>query len=119
MVCVISGWCDTKRKGPGQMGRSAASLVGASDVQSVARLFGRRGSKKLEAPAATLVAVPVCEAGTRGLPTPTRFQTYEGADVAKSTRGVPRSDSATYISAVKITPALQIQATVPSTPSIA
>jgi hypothetical protein len=118
MVCVISGSCDTKRKGRGQMGASTASLVNASDVKSVARLRGRR-AEKLEAPAATLVAVPVCEAGTRGLTTPHRFQAYEGADMAQSTRTPGRSDSATYNSAVKITPASSVSATVTATPSVA
>jgi hypothetical protein len=86
----------------------------AFEVQSVARLDGDR-AEKLEAPAATLVAVPVCEAGTRGLPTPQRSHTNEGADVAKSTWGYPRSDSETRDSTVKITPVSIVSATVPST----
>jgi hypothetical protein len=99
------------------MVRSTSRLVPAPDVTSVARLRGRR-AEKLEAPAATLVAVPVCEAGTRGLTTLTAL-TNEGAAVAKSTRGVPRSDSVTRDSAVKITPAWSIPATVPPIPSAA
>jgi hypothetical protein len=39
--------------------------------------------------------------------------------MAKRTRGVPGSDSETRYSAVKITPALSVSATVPSTPYIA
>lgn len=77
----------------------------AHEVQSVARLHGRRNNlRQSEAPAATVVAVPVCEAGTRGLTTPHRCETNEGADVAKSTRGVPGSDSGTRDTGVKITP---------------
>ena len=90
----------------------------AFEVQSVARLHGERPTKS-EAPAATVVAVPVCEAGTRGLTTPQRLRRSKGADVAKSTRGFPQSDSATYISAVKITPASSDSATVPSIFSVA
>jgi hypothetical protein len=102
----------------GQVTRSTSRLVPAPDVQSVARLRGGCAEKS-EAPAATWVAVPVCEAGTRGLTTLTPLLRNEGAAVAKSTRGVPRSDSATVISAVKITPASTDSATVPTTPSIA
>ena len=84
--------------------RSNGRLSLAVDVQSVARLDGIR-SKTLEAPAATLVAVPVCEARTRGLPTPHHCEAIEGVDMTKSTRGYPRSDSRTPDTAVKITPA--------------
>jgi hypothetical protein len=100
------------------METSTGRLSLASDVQSVARLDGSRPTKS-EAPAATVVAVPVCEARTRGLTTPHSFPTDEGADVAKSTRGYPRSDSETRDSAVKITPASTVSATVPATPSVA
>jgi hypothetical protein len=91
----------------------------AFEVQSVARLNGNRPTTS-EAPAATgWVAVPVCEAGTRGLTTPHHCEANEGADVAKSTRGVPRSDSETRDSAVKITPASTVSATVPTTHAVA
>lgn len=100
--------------GPGTEALSTGRLVPAPDVQSVARLGGRRGPTKSEAPAATVVAVPVCEAGTRGLTALTAL-TNEGADMAQSTRGVPGSDSRTRTSAVKITPAWSVSATVPST----
>jgi hypothetical protein len=43
----------------------------------------------------------------------------EGADVTKSTRGFPGSDSETRISAVKITPASSISATVPTIQPVA
>ena len=85
------------------MPRSTSRLVPAPDVQSVARLRGRR-AEKLKALAATVVAVPVCEAGTRGLTTPHRFQTNEGADVTKRTRGPDPTDRVTRISGVNITP---------------
>jgi hypothetical protein len=90
----------------------------AFEVQSVARLDGDR-LKTLEAPAATLVAVPVCEAGTRGLPTPNRCYANEGVDMTKSTRGYPRSDSETRDSTVKITPVSSVSATAPPTHSLA
>lgn len=76
----------------------------AFEVQSVARLDVDRTPTKSEAPAATVVAVPVCEAGTRGLTTPHRFEANEGADMAQSTRGYPGSDSGTRDTGVKITP---------------
>ena len=76
----------------------------AFEVQSVARLGGGCAPTKSEAPAATVVAVPVCEARTRGLTTPHRSYTYEGADMAQSTRGYPGSDSGTRDTGVKITP---------------
>jgi len=91
----------------------------ALEVQSVARLEGRRPPTKSEAPAATVVAVPVCEARTRGLTTPHRLRRYEGADMAQSTRTPGRSDSETRTSAVKITPVSSDSATVPSTHSLA
>lgn len=86
----------------------------ASDIQSVARLDGSR-PKMLEAPAATLVAVPVCEAGTRGLTALTAL-TNEGADMAERTRLPSRSDSRTPDTAVKITPAT---GPVTATPTVA
>lgn len=86
------------------MGTSTGRLRLAVDVQSVARLGVDRTPTKSEAPAATVVAVPVCEAGTRGLTTPHRSYTYEGADMAQSTRGYPGSDSGTRDTGVKITP---------------
>jgi len=76
----------------------------AFEVQSVARLHGERTPTKSEAPAATVVAVPVCEARTRGLTTPHRDQANEGVDMTKSTRGYPGSDSGTRDTGVKITP---------------
>lgn len=91
----------------------------AFEVQSVARLRGGRTPTKSEAPAATLVAVPVCEAGTRGLTTPQRLRRSKGADMAQSTRTPGRSDSETRTSAVKITPASNVSATVTTTPAIA
>ena len=100
------------------MTRQTGRLSLASDVQSVARLDGGCGPTKSEAPAATLVAVPVCEAGTRGLSTLTA-RTNEGADMAQSTRTSGRSDSETRDSAVKITPASHVSATVPTTPTVA
>lgn len=92
-------------------------LVHAPDVQSVARLGGRRGEKS-KAPAATVVAVPVCEAGTRGLPTPHRIQTNEGADMAKRTRGTSPYDSGTHDSGVTIPPT-RVVVPIPATPSVA
>lgn len=86
------------------MGTSTGRLRLAVDVQSVARLGVDRTPTKSEAPAATVVAVPVCEARTRGLTTPHRSYTYEGADMAQSTRGYPGSDSGTRDTGVKITP---------------
>jgi len=85
------------------MVRSNGRLSLALEVQSVARL-DHKGPTKSEAPAATVVAVPVCEAGTRGLTTPNRCESSEGADMAQSTRGVPPSDRWTRISGVNITP---------------
>lgn len=76
----------------------------AFEVQSVARLYGGCAPTKSEALAATVVAVPVCEAGTRGLTTPHRLRRYEGADMAKSTRGPDPVDRVTRDSGVKITP---------------
>lgn len=100
----------------GQMSLSTARLGLALDVPSFARLDGKRPTKS-EAPAATLVAVPVCEARTRGLTAHNPCE--EGADVAQSTRGYPRSDSETRTSAVKITPVSSNSATVPTTPVVA
>ena len=97
---------------------STGRLSLAPDVQSVARLDGKRTPTKSEAPAATVVAVPVCEAGTRGLTTPHRLRRYEGADVAKSTRGPNPVDRLTRISGVKITPPTHV-VPVPSISSIA
>ena len=91
----------------------------ALEVPSFARRR-REGPTTSEAPAATRwVAVPVCEAETRGLSTPHRRETNEDADMAKSTRGYPGSDSGTRTSAVKITPASSDPATVPTTPTVA
>lgn len=87
------------------MGTSTGRLRLAVDVQSVARLDVDRTPTKSEAPAATVVAVPVCEAGTRGLSTPHRFSTNEDADMAERTRTYGLSDSGTQDTAVKITPA--------------
>jgi hypothetical protein len=101
----------------GQVTRSTSRLVPAPDVQSVARLRGGCAEKS-EAPAATLVAVPVCEAGTRGLTTPHRFEANEGAAMAQSTRGPDPVDRVTRISGVKITPPT-LAAPVPSTLTIA
>jgi hypothetical protein len=100
------------------MVRPTSRLSLASDMQSVARLVGRRSPRKLEAPAATLVAVPVCEAETRGLPTPHRFEANEGADMAERTRPPGLSDSGTPASTVKITPARE-QGPVTTTPIVA
>ena len=101
------------------MYRSNGRLSLALEVQSVARLYGDRTPTKSEAPAATVVAVSVCEAGTRGLTTPHRFPTDEGVDMTKRTRGFPGSDSETRTSAVKITPASTVSATVPPISSVA
>jgi len=98
---------------------STGKLSAVSDVQSVARLRVGCSPTKSEALAATLVAVPVCEAGTRGLTTPHRFEANEGADMAQSTRTHGRSDSETRTSAVKITPASIVSATVPTIPTVA
>lgn len=98
--------------------RSTGRLSLASDVQSVARLDGRR-PRQSEAPAATVVAVPVCEAETRGLSTLIRCDANEGADVAKRTRGTSpddRSPRSFCVSGVKITPPVQ-PGPVPSTSS--
>lgn len=100
------------------MSSSTGRLSLTPDVQSVARLNGRWPTKS-EAPAATVVAVPVCEAGTRGLTTPHRLLTNQGADMAQSTRTPGRSDSETRIPAVKITPAQSVSDTVPTTPTVA
>ena len=100
------------------MSLSTDRLGLAPEVQSFARLGGRRPTKS-EAPAATVVAVPVCETETRGLTTPHRFHTNEGVAMTKRTRGFPESDSETRDSAVKITPASIVSATVPTTLSIA
>lgn len=100
------------------MSWSTDRLVPAPDVQSVARLGGGR-AEKLEAPAATVVAVPVCEARTRGLPTPNRREANEGADMAERTRTSGLSDSGTPATAVKITPATQSRVPVPTTPTVA
>jgi hypothetical protein len=100
------------------MTRPSGRLSLAPDVQSVARLDGGRGPTKSEAPAATVVAVPVCEAGTRGLSTLTAL-TNEGADMAQSTRTSGRSDSGTPATAVKITPAMHSRFPVPTTPTVA
>lgn len=86
------------------MWASTGRLSLASDIQSVARLGGGRTPTKSEAPAATLVAVPVCEAGTRGLTTPHTRAANEGVDMTKRTRGYPGSDSGTRDTGVKITP---------------
>lgn len=75
----------------------------AVEVESVARLHQDRPTKS-EAPAATEVAVPVCEAGTRGLTTPHSCEANEGADMAQSTRGPNPVDRSPRISGVKITP---------------
>lgn len=99
------------------MGTSTGRLSLASDIQSVARPDGRCGPTKSEAPAATWVAVPVCEARTRGLSTLTAL-TNEGADVAKSTRGPDPSDRVTRNSGVKITPPTHADP-VTTTPTIA
>ena len=97
----------------GRNGRLSLAL----EVQSVARLDGERGPTKSEAPAATVVAVPVCEAGTRGLTALTAL-TNEGADMAESTRTSGLSDSRTRATAVKITPAMQT-GPVTTTPTLA
>lgn len=85
------------------MSVSTGRLSLAFEVQSFARLRRGCAPTKSEAPAATGVAVPVCEAETRGLSTLTAL-TNEGADVAKSTRGTNPVDRLTRISGVKITP---------------
>ncbi len=100
------------------MSLSTDRLGLAPEVQSFARLGGRC-SRKSEAPAATRVAVPVCETETRDLATPQRLRRSKGADMAQSTRGFPRSDSETRDPAVKITPARSVSDTVPTTLSIA
>jgi hypothetical protein len=98
------------------MGRSTDRLVPAPDMQSVRGLW-RYKSKTLEGPAATLAdgGPGAGNTWTRDLSTPHRCYTNEGADVAQSTRGFPRSDSETRTSAVKITPVSSVSATVPST----
>jgi hypothetical protein len=102
------------------MGRPTDRLVPAPDMQSV-RGLRRHKSRKSEGPAATLAdgSPGVTSTRTRDLPTPHRCEANEGADVAQSTRGVPRSDSETRTSAVKITPVSSVSATVPSTRSVA
>lgn len=101
---------------------STGSMWYTSDVQSVARLGGRRHrTEKSEAPAATVVAVPVCEAGTRGLSTLTVAERMKVPTMAKSTRGsypVDRLPRSLCDSGVKITPPTQ-PGPVPSTPSVA
>ena len=102
------------------MSRPTGRLSLALDMQSVTRLW-RDNCTKSEGPAAPLrVAVLVVEhrdAGPAGHPH--TLLTNEGADMAQSTRGYPRSDSETRTSAVKITPASTVSATVPTTPTIA
>lgn len=100
------------------MGTSRDRLVPAPDVQSVARLSGRR-PEKLEGPAATLSGGPGLRSRNARPADTTPLLTNEGADVAQSTRGFPRSDSETRDSAVKITPVSSISATVPTTRSVA
>jgi hypothetical protein len=85
------------------MATSTGRLSAAPDMQSVQGL-GRDNSRKSEGPAATLGRRSRCSTtGTRDLSTLTA-RTNEGADVAKSTRGVPPSDRVTRSSGVNITP---------------
>lgn len=88
----------------GQVSRSRGRLSAASDVQSFARLDWRRGPKTLEGPAATVVAVSVCDTVTRDLTTPNRCESSKGADMAERTRGPDPVDRWTRTSGVNITP---------------
>lgn len=101
------------------MSSSTGRLRLAPDIQSVARLDGGRTTEKSEAPAATEVAVLVCEAGTRGLTTPHRCWTNEGADMAESTRTRGLSDSGSPTVTVKITPVTLRRSPVTTTPTVA
>jgi hypothetical protein len=91
----------------------------ALEVPSVARRGDDRTPTKSEAPAATLVAVPVCEARTRGLTTPHRSPANEGVDMTKSTRGPSPVDRWTRTSGVNITPPDRDAEPVPTTPAVA
>lgn len=99
------------------MTTSTGRLRLALEVRSVARLDAKSPTTS-EAPAAARAAVPVCEAGTRGLSTPHRLRRYEDADMAERTRTYGLSDSGTQDTAVKITPATH-QGPVTSTPTVA
>jgi hypothetical protein len=102
------------------MVRSRDRLRLAPDDHSAQLMFGWRPKTTSEGPACHLGGSPdVCRTWTRGLSTPHRFATIEDADVAKSTRGFPRSDSETRYSTVKITPVSRISATVPTTHTVA
>lgn len=103
------------------MTRSTGRLAAVPDGRLVAGWWEGTASKTLEGPAATLLGGGQggCDAKTRDLPTPHRFHSNEGVDMTKSTRGVPRSDSETRTSAVKITPVSSVSATVPTTHTVA
>lgn len=85
----------------------------ALDVQSVMDLGGWGHKTKWNGPRSNPVASTT---GTGAGPT---HNCDEGADVAKSTRGYPRSDSETRDSTVKITPVSIVSATVPTTRTVA
>lgn len=89
------------------MGRTTGSLVVALGVHS-----GLGAHKTMERPRSGPGA------GNTGYGAGPTLNTDEGADMAKSTRGVPPSDSETQVSAVNITPASST-VPVPATPSLA
>jgi len=99
------------------MGRETGRLVPAPDVQSVMLRGG--APKTSEGPARHSGWQSRCYQHLDARPADTTpLATNEGADMAKSTRGLAPSDSETQDSAVNITPASST-ATVPTTPSIA
>jgi hypothetical protein len=96
-------------RGRGQVTRSKSRLVRTPDDSSDVVCY----ETTWNGPAVVLVLVTP-GAGPGRHTTWTKVPT-----MAKSTRGFPRSDSETRFSAVKITPVLQIPATVPSTRTVA
>lgn len=103
----------------GQVARQKGRLSHAPDVQSVARLNGRcNNPKQSEGLAATQSGSPGLrsqDARPSGHHDPCEV---EVPDVAKSTWGIPPSNSGSEVSGVNITPP-SIAAPVPSTPSVA
>jgi hypothetical protein len=88
-------------------GRLSAAPDGYSDVVLADKTIG------------TAPQYPGCVNNRYGAgPTPRPLRS-RGADMAQSTRGFPGSDSETRISAVKITPASSVSATVPTIQPVA
>ena len=112
MACQFGVISRTKTQGkePGQVVGSTGSMWYTSDDRSD-MVAGHR-TKKVRPRSCPGAGNTGCEVGSTRNPN-------EGADVAKSTRGVPRSDSRARNSAVKITPVSSVPATVPSIPAVA